>query len=879
MDNKVVKNKKTKRRKKINWKFVGNCVIILFLTAFLATGIAGVVFIMDILADSPKLNVEDFDSRESSTIYDNKGEFIMDIGVELRENVRYEDMPQAVIDAFVSIEDSRYFTHNGFDMPRFMAAAINNLKSMDFSQGGSTFTMQMIKNTYFLEEGSGGAVKSVERKLQEIFLAMEANSKVDKKTVFEGYVNKINFGGPARGIQKASQYYFGKDIQDIGLNEAALLAGVINAPNYYNPFLNLETATERRNEVLNMMYYHGYIDEFELEIAKTIKVEDILLDTYEVEEVIPYQAYVDHVITEVIEITGKDPYEVPMKIYTGMDRYAQEVTEKAQIGGYSDVQINAHEYLDSAVVATNNKGEIVVIGGGKEYHGTGQRLFNKATEMGKQSGSTMKGILSYPFAFEYLGMTTGSYVEDTPRNFPGTNTRIINWNNKYSGIITIEEALVDSRNVPAIDLLNRSQAIIGAEGVVNYLNSIGFDYVTMDNYSQLVGIGGGDFETNPLQMAGAYGIITNKGQYIEPHAVTRIEFSDNTPTYIASFDPVQALSEQAAYLASRLLIRTVDTCETVAYCRLRRSHDVVSKSGTTDWGSIASAELDLPISNGSKDKWMVSGTTQFTIAAWVGFDIGIVGEDTYYSQSLINKHIDGYLTERILDALEKSVDDTPNIAKPDDIGSATFIKGYSTHYEPVEGMSDTYITSGLNKGGSTVLSVFQIPEVGQFDPTLYTVTPNIDPSVGIDVVAPIYPITEYLTVASKTAKFNFGGKNYTGDRGNDITWWMGVVGYYTEIRKPDGTLVYTHLSSPSNTSTINFLDITEQNQAMEPVPLTDGETLQACSYYAFTKMLDNRSNEACLDFTYHAPTIPEPPVDPPVDPEPPIDPEPETTTP
>ena len=190
-----------------------------------------------------------------------------------------------------------------------------------------------MKNTYFQVddlENSTIAEKSVDRKVQEIWTALKLEKLIDKKQIFQLYSNKLNFGGNIRGVQKAAQYYFGKDAKDLSLSESALLAGIINRPNAYNPYENLDYATNRRNTVLDMMVYHGYISELEADLAKSIRVEDLLVgEDYTISESGgPYQAYVDAVIEEVKQITGKDPALTPMKVYTNMDRTVQRTDRR-----------------------------------------------------------------------------------------------------------------------------------------------------------------------------------------------------------------------------------------------------------------------------------------------------------------------------------------------------------------------------------------------------------------------------------------------------------------------------------------------------------------------------------------------------------------------
>ena len=209
-------------------------------------GIGAIIFANKLLEGKPEFDKAKLDSQESSVIYDMNGNEIVELGLYLRENIEYDDMPNSLVDAFLSIEDSRYFEHFGFDIPRFTKAILENIKSGGFGQGGSTMTMQLVKNSYFQVDADGEStmaahkgMSGVQRKMQEIVLAIEANKEVSKKDILALYINKINYGNNIRGVQKAAQYYFGKDASELGLVESAFLAGIINAPNNYNPYNEL----------------------------------------------------------------------------------------------------------------------------------------------------------------------------------------------------------------------------------------------------------------------------------------------------------------------------------------------------------------------------------------------------------------------------------------------------------------------------------------------------------------------------------------------------------------------------------------------------------------------------------------------------------------
>ena len=297
------KKKEIKKRQKKNTGYkIGTVFLILILIVYIVVASVGLTMVSQMIETAPDLDLNDFVSEESSQIYDDSGTLITEVGVYLRENITYEECPESLVDAFLSIEDSRFFTHFGFDIPRFTKAILENLKNRNFGQGGSTFTMQLVKNTYFSVDAGDNSTerkKSIEYKVQQIYLAIKLENEIDKKHIFQLFMNRLNFGGNIRGVQKASMYYFGKDCTELSLSESALLAGIINLPNGYNPYYHLDAATQRRNEVLNMMQYHGYITEEEKELAKSIKVEDQLVGDNRLQSSdSKYQSYIDVALSE-----------------------------------------------------------------------------------------------------------------------------------------------------------------------------------------------------------------------------------------------------------------------------------------------------------------------------------------------------------------------------------------------------------------------------------------------------------------------------------------------------------------------------------------------------------------------------------------------------
>lgn len=829
---------KTKKRR-LNKKNLLDIILIVIISIISIVGVLVVITLFNFLSGTPELDLAKFQSTESTSIYDANGELIVDIGTELRDNVEYSELPQSVIDAFVSVEDSRYFAHNGFDLPRFTKAFAGNLFSMSYKYGGgSTFTMQLVKNTYFTsDEESGGFTVSIERKVQEINLAMQLNAVMSKQDVLVNYLNMINFGGPARGIGMAANYYFNKSVSDISLSEAALLAGVINSPNAYNPYYNLELATSRRNAVLDLMLRHGYISEVEAELAKSIKVEDLLQkQTSATGNEYQFQAYIDTVIEEMQDVYGIDPYETPVNIYTSMNRDAQIEIEKIQNNQVDSINMSAHDYLQSAIIILDNDANIVAIGGGKDYNG--ERLFNRATSMTKQSGSTIKTVLSYALAFEYLGTTTASYVNDFPMYYPNSSTRVIDYDGNYDGIVSIQYALGDSRNVPAVDLLQQVVDKIGVESVVSYMNSIGFDSVTTDNYSGQEALGAGKLTTNPLQMAAAYNMLMNLGEYTEPRTVTSFQYIENSSTVTASTTSNRTLSEEAAYLAASLAKGNVDGCYFKEYCMVKESYPVYSKSGTTDWGTEASAQLGLPVSNGAKDKWLLTSTTDYTISVWIGFDKGIEGKNTYYNSKLLSLQLPGRITDALMEIMEETYSNPTELEKPSGVASATIMKGYTENYLPVDGVSSDYLVTGLYKQSGANFTQYPTVSVQEITEAGFSAnTETIGQTVTVTATLPANTQSEYLTTASKKQTVTFGSKKYTGSRGADITWWAGTINYYMNVVDANGNILAS-TSSSGNTMSIDI-----------PFSSFSSTNAEVCGYYAFNKLSAIKSNSVCIPIT------------------------------
>lgn len=827
------KNKNQTKTTKKSLKDKLAIVVSVFLVLAILVSSSGIAYIAVVISGAPTLDSNDFVMSDSSKLFDSDGNLITDVGYQIRENISYDDMPQVLIDAFVAIEDSRFFEHNGFDIPRFAKAMVENVLSMSFAQGGSTFTMQLVKGTYF-ETEEATAVRSglagVNRKIKEIYVALQAEKVLSKKRILELYLNRINYGVPGnkRGVQTAAQYYFGKDVQDITLVEAAMLAGVINAPNAFNPMSNLELAQKRINTVLDLMERHGYITEEELSLAKSVRIENLLVgNTKSSANNFPYQAFVDAAIQEVKELTGLDPVDVPMRIYTTMDRNTQETIEKVQNGEITNVAW-PNDIIQTAIVTMNNStGEILGIGGGRFYNG--ERLLNRAINMKRQPGSSVKTFLTYPLAFEHLGWSTQHMLEDKPIQYVGLDVIVKNFDNNYRGDILVPAAIGNSLNIPAIQTLQSVVDTIGVKKVVSYLNSIGFSDVTSDKFDIGYAIGGSSFEASPLQLAGAQASIINGGNYIQPHTVTRIEFLDGKEPITPSYTSTNTLSAEAAYMTATMMEQNVSGPYFNFMQILKRNFSVYAKTGTSDWGNEG-VKFGIP-AGAAKDKWMLSSTSEFTTAVWVGYDKAVKDQVSYMNQSQINLNLPGKISNEVLNSLYSERSNPSSISRPAGVIDVTHVIGIYPYVSPNSSTNPSLVVSGLIKSEYANLGTLSNPTImtpSSFNREItsngnsrtYKLTLNAYPDPKALVVAPNTK-DYYLEVAGKVAQG-------TGQRLFDYSWLYGPIVYKAKINV-DGTEYKIKSNSNVLTTTINA---------------NPNSTVTVCGYYGYDYVEVN-STELC----------------------------------
>ena len=411
--------KKRKNNKNKEKKHIGKKILIAFLILIIVIILLGTCFMIYIAISAGKFDPNKLASQDQTVVYDMNNEVIDTLGLEKRESVKYEQLPQVLVDAIIATEDSRFFQHNGVDMPRFLKASIMQLLGNSNAGGASTLTMQVSKNNLTSTNSQG--IKGIIRKFKDIYISVfQIEKQYSKEEIIEFYVNDNCLGGRIFGVGQASEYYFGKSVGQLSLPEAALLAGMFQSPNGYNPYKNPEAATKRRETVLNLMVRHGYITQQEADLANKVDVESMLVGSSE--EGGGYQGFIDTVVSEVEEKTGDNPYTVPMKIYTTMDKEIQDGINNVLAGKETDFTWEDDEVQAGIAVVDVNTGAISAIGAGRNR----EQGWNYATQSKRHPGSTAKPLFDYGPGFEYNNYSTYTLFNDEPWSYTD-GVEIGNW--------------------------------------------------------------------------------------------------------------------------------------------------------------------------------------------------------------------------------------------------------------------------------------------------------------------------------------------------------------------------------------------------------------------------------------------------------------------
>ena len=545
---------------------------------------------------------------EPSIIYDINGNEIDKLGSEKRINIEYNEIPEVLVNAIVATEDSRFFQHNGVDLKRFLKASFQQALGASDAGGASTITMQLSKKNYTNDNASG--LEGIIRKFTDVYVSVfKIEPTYTKEDILTFYVNS-NFLGGGYGVEQTALSYFGKSAKDLNVAEAAMIAGLFQAPGKYNPYTNPEGTEKRRQTVLKLMLRHGYITKDEYDIAKEMTVSKLITQNNgtPTERVTEYQSFVDQVVKEVKDKTGKDPYTTSMKIYTTMDPRIQLHVTKLMNGELYGWQ---NDVVKAGVAVINvHDGSVVALGGGRNI--TTRNSLNYATQIERQIGSTAKPLYDYAPAIEYLNWSTYSILVDEPITY-GDGTPISNWDGGYEGFETMRLALTHSRNIPALKAFKANSKA----NIIKFVTSLGLSpEIENGTLHEAHAIGGYNGES-PMSMAAAYAAFASGGYYSSPYTFTKIEYADGT-TYDNIPPRNKVMSEETAYMITNMLVDTGQFA--MGPHNNINNHQYAAKSGTTNYDSRFLAAKGLENSGIINDIWAVGYDPDYAIGVWYGYD-------------------------------------------------------------------------------------------------------------------------------------------------------------------------------------------------------------------------------------------------------------------
>ena len=564
-------------------------IIVFFISSVIAIGTL-IGFVTASVKSLPD-KIGDLRPAAASQFFDSNGELIDTTkSEENRIPVKLNNVPKHLQDAFIAIEDIRFYQHTGIDPRSILRAFFNNLTNKEIAEGGSTITQQLAKNAVLTQE------QTLKRKIQEAFVAIQIEKEYSKSEILEMYLNQIYFGQGAYGVQAAARVYFGKDVDDLSLAQAAMLAGIPKSPNYFSPLNNFKAAKERQEIVIDQMVKYQLITPEEGAAAKAEKLT-VGGSNKTRNNMLNY--YLDYVTQLVIDKFGADAvYKEGLKIYTSLDMKMQAAAEKAMsnLPVYS-TDGNKLQQPQGALVAIDPKnGHIKAMVGGR-----GSDQFNRAVLAVRQPGSAFK-----PFVFLAAiesGLTPATILNDNDLKLSGQWSPQ-NYDRRFHGKVSMRTALVNSYNIPTVILTQQ----VSPEKVLDYAQKMGISTLvtsgSINDVNLAMSLGGLTRGVTPLEMATAYGVLAANGLYVEPVAILKVVDRNNKTIFTAKTNSRQAISANSAYIVTDMM-QDVIRRGTGSAANIGRP--AAGKTGTT---------------SEYKDAWFVGFTPDLSASVWIGNDSG-----------------------------------------------------------------------------------------------------------------------------------------------------------------------------------------------------------------------------------------------------------------
>ena len=619
-DLKTSKNRKKRKKKsqlesdeeKTKFRKIKKILLILFLIAIFILGI-----ISFLAVNNWKKISSDMMSATSSQVYDSQGNVIAEIGSERKKiNISYSQIPDNLKNAYIAIEDEKFFKHHGINIKRTIAAMGSYVfHKGQASFGGSTITQQLVKNL------TGDNSNSITRKVKEWAMAFELECFYSKEQILETYFNIIYVGPNVYGVEAGARYYFDKSVQDLSIAECAYLAGLNHSPNSYNPFGdkdNSDKIEKRTKIVLSQMLDQKYISKEDYEKAVQEVEKGLKFKNGDIESSDDaYSYHTDALITEIIadlkekkhtteEFANNYLYYGGLKIYSTQDTSIQQSMEKEfEKDKYilKSKQEQGKTSQAAMIIINHTNGQVVGCVGGLGEK-TKSRDYNRATMSLRQTGSASKPFAVLAPALAKRKITASTVYDDsetTFTNIDGTEYKPGDYD-PYQGKITVRRAVESSQNIPFVKIIEE----IKPKTSIKYMKKMGVKNLTEKDNNLALSLGGEQKGLTTLEMATCYSTIANNGEYIEPTFYTRICNKSGEDIVKTKQKTKKIFSKEVAYILKNLLTQPVKGANgTAPYCEIK-GMDVAAKTGTT---------------NENYDRWLCGFTNYYTAATWYGFDM------------------------------------------------------------------------------------------------------------------------------------------------------------------------------------------------------------------------------------------------------------------
>lgn len=564
-----------------------------------------------------------FRQDESSIVYDAKGKMIREVTGEKEVYYKtYDEIPAYFVEAMVSVEDRRFYEHNGVDYEGIARAAYILYKNdFNITQGASTITQQLARGIFLSND------VTYQRKFREIFLAWELEKKYTKQQILEFYLNTISFSNGYYGIGAAAKGYFDKDLDELSVSEVAFLCAIPNSPVYYDPRTNYDHTIERRNKILNDMHELGYLNDLELQMALEEKIElaeekkishdyvetftnfcatEALMEAagfkfqYKFDTIEEQHKYNEQYREKYDEFYAA-LYTGGYRIYTSIEPKKQKLLQQTiddvlSVDENKDSETGIYELQGASTCIDNSTGRVVAIVGGRTQNELEGYSLNRAYQSARQPGSTIKPLIVYTPQLE-RGYTPATKVDDTDFEDPKMPE---NSGRSYSGMISLAQAVAASKNVVAYRLYGQLTPEVG----VDYLLNMNFNYLTIEDRQNMAGcLGGLTYGATTVEMASGYATIENDGEFRKPTCI--VEITDAQGNVIV--EDKQKSKTVYELNASRMMIsmlKGVFTGGTASGLGIP-GMSCAGKTGTTD---------------NNTDGWFCAFTPYYTTSVWVGYD-------------------------------------------------------------------------------------------------------------------------------------------------------------------------------------------------------------------------------------------------------------------